>query len=70
METLQYLNNSGSRWVIRKEGKKIQHLFKTKSGKSVLRTINYCEAFGNFTSVNISYKSKRITVLTDTLLED
>ena len=65
-----YLNNSGSRWVIYENGKKITHTFKTRSGKEVTRTIIFFESFGNFGSVVISYKGKKIGVLIDTILED
>jgi hypothetical protein len=65
-----YLNNSGSRWIILKNGKKIKHTFETKSGKKVIRTLIECFAFGNFGGAVISYKGKKISVLMDTILED
>lgn len=65
-----YLNNSGSRWVIYENGKKIKMKFFTVSGKEVLRTPVYFESFGNFGSCLISYKGKKIKVLADTILKD
>lgn len=65
-----YLNNSGSRWVIFENGKKITHTFKTKSGKDITRTLIYCFSFGNFGGAVISYKGKQLKVLMDTILDD
>lgn len=65
-----YLNNSGSRWVIYQDGKKPLHIFTTKSGKLVTRTAIFYESFGNFASLQISYKGKKINVLPETILED
>jgi hypothetical protein len=65
-----YLNNSGSRWIVLENGKRDKRTFTTKSGLSVVRTINYYSSFGNFATCNISYKGKRINVFADTVLED
>lgn len=65
-----YCNNSGSRWVNLINGKRDKVTLKTKSGREIIRTANFYESFGNFATVNISYKGKRINVFTDTLLED
>ena len=65
-----YLNNSGSRWVVLENGKKVTHTFQTKSGKNVTRTVIEFRSFGNFGSCVISYKGKKINVLTDSILED
>lgn len=65
-----YLNNSGHRWVVFVNGKKEQITFTTKSGKKVTRTAQEYRSFGNFASVLISYKGKRMDILTDTVLED
>ncbi len=65
-----YLNNSGSRWVSYTNGKKQTATFKTVSGKEIVRTLIYCESFGNFGSAVISYKGKKISVLLDTVLPD
>jgi hypothetical protein len=65
-----YLNNNGSRWVNYTNGKKDVLTFKTKSGKEVKRTALYYESFGNFGTVQISYKRKKINVFPDTILED
>lgn len=67
---LFYLNNTGSRWVIFVDGKKIKHTWMTKSGNIVIRTPVYFEAFGNFGSACINYKGKRISVLNESILED
>jgi hypothetical protein len=65
-----YLNNSGSRWIILTNGKKEKITLKTESGKEITRTAIFYESFGNFASVCISYKGKKINVLTDTILKD
>lgn len=65
-----YLNNTGHRWVELKDGKRVTVTLQTKSGATVTRSANYFEAFGNFATVNISYKGKRINVFTDSLLDD
>jgi len=65
-----YLNNSGSRWVVYEDGKKSTITLKTKSGNSITRTVIYYFSFGNFGAAVISYKGKKIRVLTDTILED
>jgi hypothetical protein len=65
-----YLNNSGSRWVNLTNGKKEKITLKTESGKEITRTAIFFESFGNFASVCISYKGKKINVLTDTILKD
>ena len=65
-----YLNNSGSRRVVLTNGKKSTITLLTKSGKQVVRTVNYYASFGNFDYANISYKGKRIDVLADQILED
>jgi hypothetical protein len=62
-----YLNATGSKWIVLPK-EKIE--FKTKSGKSVFRTPIYFEQFGNFATVRISYKGKKISVFIDTLLND
>lgn len=67
---LFYLNNNGNRWVVYQNGSKETITMQTKSGKQVVRTAIYYESFGNFTSVLISYKGKKINVLTDSILED
>lgn len=67
---IYYLNNSGSRWVIYENGKKVKHTFFTESGKEITRTAIYFESFGNFGSLVISYNGKKISVLSDTILKD
>lgn len=61
-----YLNNSGSKWVIFENGKRVKQDFQTKSGKTITRTVNYFSSFGNFATCNISYKGKKINVFADT----
>jgi hypothetical protein len=65
-----YLNNRGSKWITFRNGKKVKIKFLTESGKEIYRTAIYFELFGNFSSVLISYKGKKINVLTDTILKD
>ena len=66
-----YLNNSGSRWVVFDvEGRNEKRTWVTKSGKIIIRRVIYYESFGNFGSCLISYKGKKIKVLSDTILED
>jgi S-adenosylmethionine hydrolase len=65
-----YLNNYGSRWVHLENGKKTTITLETKSGKSITRTVIYYEAFGNWATALISYKGKKISVFSDTILED
>jgi hypothetical protein len=65
-----YLNNSGSRWVVLENGKHSKITLSTKLGKSITRSVNYYEMFGNFATANISYKGKRLDVFSDTTLED
>lgn len=68
---IYYLNNSGSKWVVFDEnGKKEKVTLETKTGKKIVRTAIRYSQFGNFASVLISYKGKKIDVFTDTLLED
>ena len=67
---MKYLNNSGSKFIVFENGKKAKHTFETKGGNKVTRTVIYFQSFGNFTSAVISYKGKKINVLTDTILED
>lgn len=65
-----YLNNTGSRWVVYENGKKIKITLKTKSGRDITRTAIHFESFGNFASALISYKGKKTSVLLDTILDD
>lgn len=65
-----YLNNYGSRWVHLENGKKTTITLETKSGNSITRTVIYYESFGNFATALISYKGKKISVFSDTILED
>lgn len=65
-----YLNNTGHRWIEIIDGKRERRTFITASGKEVIRSVNYYEAFGNFATCNISYKGKRINVFADSILED
>jgi hypothetical protein len=67
---LYYLNNTGSRWVVFENGVRISNTWTTKSGKEVTRRVLFFESWGNFGCAYISYKGKRISVLSDTILED
>ena len=65
-----YLNNTGSRWVILENGHRPRHTFTTESGQQVTRTAIFYESFGNFATVCINWKGKRIKVFLDSLLPD
>lgn len=66
---LFYLNNTGSRWVVYNNGKKPVHEFQTESGQTVKRTAIFYEMFGNFATMQISWKGKKISVFPDTVLK-
>lgn len=59
---LFYLNNSGSRWVVLKDGKR-EKICAYVNGELIRRRAIYYESFGNFASVTISYNGKRISIL-------
>jgi hypothetical protein len=65
-----YLNNSGSRWVHLDNNKRDKITLGTISGKSITRSVNFWESFGNHAVANISYKGKKITVFADSILCD
>lgn len=66
-----YLNNSGSRWVVYKNGKKVMHEWITKSGKHVCRRVISYYSFGRKLVVpSFPIKERKIQVLMDTILED
>lgn len=68
---IYYLNNSGSRWVVLgPDGRREQHTFKTRSGKTVKRRVNYFKSWGNFAIAVISWKGKMVGVFCDELLND
>lgn len=69
--SVRYLNNSGSRFVtLNKEGKNCKIHLETKSGRKVTRTVSYWSVFGDWALAHISYKGKRISVFSDSILED
>lgn len=70
MSGTYYLNNSGTRWVNFTNGKKDKITLLTKSDKQITRTVIFYEAFGNFATALISYKGKKISVFSDTILND
>ena len=70
MNGTYYLNNSGSRWVTFNNGKKSKITLLTKSGQQVTRTVIFYESFGNFATALISYKGKKLSVFSDTILND
>ena len=71
MANLYYLNNTATKWVVfDNTGKREQKQFKTKSGKTITRRVQYYESFGNFAVCAINYKGKLIKVFHDTLLDD
>lgn len=58
-----YLNNHGSRWIhTDKESMKCILIHRAENYRKV-RKIEYFESFGNFASVNLKYKGKRISIL-------
>lgn len=57
-----YLNQNGSKWVNYNNGKK-EKIFAYINGELIERTPIYFESFGNFASVTISYKGKKISIL-------
>ena len=71
MANLYYLNNTATKWVVfDNTGKREQKQFKTKSGKTITRRVQYYQSFGNFVLSAINYKGKLIKVFPDTLLDD
>lgn len=65
-----YLNNSGTRWVNFTNGVKDRINLTTESGKQITRTVLYYFSFGNFCGALISYKGKKVKVLSDSILND
>lgn len=65
-----FLNNTGSRWVVYSKGKKPIHEFLTNKGETVKRTAIFYQSFGNFATVQISWKGKKIDVFFDTILKN
>jgi len=65
-----YLNNYGSRWINLENGKREKITLKTKAGKTITRKVIFFESFGNFATALISYKGKKRSVFSDTILED
>jgi hypothetical protein len=62
-----YLNNNGSRWVVFENGKRIKVIVEPDKYNGlkfpVIRSANYFQSFGNFASVNVSIKGKKIDTL-------
>lgn len=65
-----YLNNIGTRWIILENGKKSKITLQTKNGAVITRTVIYYSSLGNFSTALISYKGRKIAVLTDSVLDD
>lgn len=65
-----YLNNSGHRWVVYENGKKPIHEFITDKGNKVKRTAIFYSSFGNFATIRISWKGKKIDVFPDSILQE
>lgn len=65
-----YLNNTGSRWIHLTNGQKDKISLHTTAGKTITRTVIYYESFGNFATALISYKGKKISVFSGTVLPD
>jgi hypothetical protein len=74
MTETYYLNNSGSRMVVFKNGQKIKiRVLPDKYNgltESVIRTAIYFESFGNFASACVSIKGKKIKTLSYEVLND
>lgn len=64
-----YLNNTGHRWVVYENGVKPKHVFTTSTGEVVTRTAIEYRSFGNFATIRISWKGKKIDVFPDTILD-
>jgi HKD family nuclease len=64
---LFYLNNNGSRWIIIDNYEKIKvRIMPDKYNtltEPIIRTALFFESFGNFVSVTISIKGKKISTL-------
>ena len=64
---LFYLNNNGSRWIIIHNYQKIKvRILPDKYNRltePIIRSALFFEAFGNFSSVTISIKGKKISTL-------
>jgi HKD family nuclease len=64
---LFYLNNNGSRWIIIDNYEKIKvRILPDKYNtltEPIIRTAIFFESFGNFSSVTISIKGKKISTL-------
>lgn len=57
-----YLNNRGDRWIQIENYRKVKVWIK-HNGVTMLRTALYFESFGNFVSVTVSLKGKKISTL-------
>ena len=64
---LLYLNNNGTRWIVIDSYQKIKvRIMPDKYNRltePIIRTALFFERFGNFSSVTISIKSKKISTL-------
>lgn len=70
MRTL-YLNNTGHKWRNYSDDYKPETIeLKTESGKTIKRVIKYWYAWGNFAYAMIIYKSQKISVTHETILQD
>ncbi|MDD5151225.1 MAG: hypothetical protein PHC28_12250 [Flavobacterium sp.] len=66
-----YRNNSCTRWTnYSLDGRPEKITLYTKSGKQIIRRVNFWQSFGNFATANITYKGKKINIFPDTILED
>lgn len=70
MNNMYYLNNTGPRWVTFDGRSKEKLTFQTKAGKTITRTVQEWQSWGNFAIAIISYKGKKIKVFADTILDD
>ena len=68
MNGVYFLNNSGSRWIVLENDKKVKCEFNLANGETVTRTVLEFRQFGNFVSCLISWKGKKIDVFSDSVL--
>ena len=68
MTNVYFLNNSGSRWIVLENGKKVKCEFNLANGETVKRTVIEFRQFGNFVTCLISWKGKKISVFSDSVL--
>lgn len=56
---LYYLNNSGSKWIVKPSEKVL--VYHGVAGYCKIRSIRHFEAFGNFVTAHLKYNGKMIS---------